>query len=1166
MECKIWESVGTELVALHAKFSTPEQRNLVENLSNTMTNARLALQESNGVLDLSKYNQAKEALSAELVRFAMNEEAYSRSLGIKLSKYWGVQPNVYANAFEQFTSLSDIDKSVLESLWYDDDILATIKKSIIQKTIEEYDKSKFVNATIAKVADKTFFEKVKSFLKNIPSLFTEIGKQAEKNIQELVDSNAYDNVDLARRAYIRKTFKNDISDENLYELIAGADVDSDTIEAIMTYKYMNGGYVDFEVAKKLVDNKKLRNLIVGNDFWNNLKNIDEWGLEDFIKNYYSEPELQSQLLELIRAKPRWGDLNDAYVELQKLEESRDKRVAKGINAKIFDQVFPEYDSLRSSSDYIEIRDRVLDGLYEEWISNAALQKKIQNISSEVQVDLFNLKKNNTENLEKILVNKITKKGSDIWENFHYIKIKQANAQNNLTELAYQSTDYPLSSSVQNIRKDVHNFNSVAEAELWIQKNPWVSVVVNQHNVPENEIWANVITPKKGYRFEIDSKWGLHLQANGIGQLNKLFREVADMAIPYDQISDELYDMVRGLRNAQNNATLESKEFIYRNAEQKTVDDYLNTDYAVKDQDAFMQQYKQSLESMINRLYKSNVVIEGTEDLNFLKYFVFDNDYGALDAWMKKKGVASNPLIYTRGEQIERMYMQANLTRNRNNAVLFDYIIDNQEKLLRANSSEAMNELLSLEPKVKQVLDDNKIKNHTNFVNNMLSVLGDVQREGTFPIRKKVTKWVKKGARVWTGNNYIVAQLMKQEVPISAVQDLFVEIPNVINAARKTVDDLFDKYIQEAKELLSREASSQELSDLYYDRTNEIKAIQNYYFDLFGSPNNVYNEFRPVRIITPDDLKGYESAIASSETYADSYRSLNNEFWNKLESYVKDKNEITELDSLLKYGRANVEKDWRIVKISIDDVLSKTIADSQLDVARRLEEIGIEGLSLQEKRKALGFFRAEEVVRLYDWVKESGLKAVFGDVYNDLRPVKHVWDNWIYYIPKQVYDKISKAPDDQLENAHRYYRSIIYGDKVKFPPQDREILEDLFSPLNNILLKNIPNTTFNYKDIILGAHWTDKYIDTLLWNVKSDMDSVKKLADSLKNTVWEELDPRIAYWNTTLWEIMSRTSDKFNVDYDLAPPRKDIITEQVNPQKVILAKKETEDFIKTIDNC
>ena len=75
----------------------------------------------------------------------------------------------------------------------------------------------------------------------------------------------------------------------------------------------------------------------------------------------------------------------------------------------------------------------------------------------------------------------------------------------------------------------------------------------------------------------------------------------------------------------------------------------------------MQQYKQSLESMINRLYKSNVVIEGTEDLNFLKYFVFDNDYGALDAWMKKKGVASNPLIYTRGEQIERMYMRAIVT-------------------------------------------------------------------------------------------------------------------------------------------------------------------------------------------------------------------------------------------------------------------------------------------------------------------------------------------------------------------------------------------------------------------------------------------------------------------------------------------------------------------------
>ena len=277
MACKIWEQTSTELVALHAKFATPQQKELVAELSRVMTESRKVLRETNGVLDLAKYNQAKDALSAELMRFAMNEDAYARVLAMKMAKYNGVQSNTYAKAIEEFTTFNDIDKNVLASMGYDSDTLEIIKESIIKKTIEEYDKSKFINATISKVSSTGFLSTVKWFFKNIAGLFKKVSVEAETKIAKLATEDTPEALDEARRQYLRRAFRNDITDDNLYELIAGDNVDADTIEAIMTYKYMNGGYVDFEVAKELVSNQKLNNLIVGNDFWNNVKNIPEDG-------------------------------------------------------------------------------------------------------------------------------------------------------------------------------------------------------------------------------------------------------------------------------------------------------------------------------------------------------------------------------------------------------------------------------------------------------------------------------------------------------------------------------------------------------------------------------------------------------------------------------------------------------------------------------------------------------------------------------------------------------------------------------------------------------------------------------------------------------------------------------------------------------------------------
>jgi len=737
MACKIWEQTSTELVALHAKFATPQQKELVAELSRVMTESRKVLQETNGVLDLAKYNQAKDALSAELMRFAMNEEAYARVLAMKMAKYNGVQSNTYAKAIEEFTTFNDIDKNVLASMGYDSDTLEIIKESIIKKTIEEYDKSKFINATISKVSSTGFLSTVKWFFKNIAGLFKKVSVEAETKIAKLATEDTPEALDEARRQYLRRAFRNDITDDNLYELIAGDNVDADTIEAIMTYKYMNGGYVDFEVAKELVSNQKLNNLIVGNDFWNNVKNIPEDGLEDFIKLYYADSPAQTELLRLIEAKPRGGDLNDAYVELQKLENSRDERVEKGINSRIFDQVFPEYESIVAHTDYIDLKNRVLDNLYEEWISNANLQKKIWDKSPEIQAELFNIKKSTLDNLEADIINKITGNEYDaIGNKTHYIKIKQANASDNLTELSYQAADFPLSATIK--EGNIHSFDSIAAAEDWIKKNPAAKVVANQNNIPEDGVRAEVIRPSRnGYRFEVDATGKLHLQANGWALLKKLFREVSNVEIPLSQISDELYDKVYELRKIQNNITLNAKEDIYRNADPKVLNDYLNVDYKITDQDAFMIEYKTNIEDMINGLYGTDIKITSKTDRDFLKYFVFDNDYSALDAWMVKKGANSNPVLFSRTEQIKRMAMQANLVNNRANSELFEFVIDNQDKLLRINTPQDLTDLLDTNPVVKNLIETNNISSKQGFFDNMLSVLQDVSREGSFPIQSKI---------------------------------------------------------------------------------------------------------------------------------------------------------------------------------------------------------------------------------------------------------------------------------------------------------------------------------------------------------------------------------------------------------------------------------------------
>lgn len=1160
MACKIGDQTSTELVALHAKFATPEQKQLIGELSNTMTNARLALQESNGVLDLAKYNQAKDAMAGELMRFAMNEDAYARALAVKLAKYWGVQPNTYAKAFDAFTTMDDVDKTVLASLGFGDDTLEIIKSNIITKNIEEYEKSKFINATIAKVGDRTFIGKVKNFFKNIPSLFKQAGVQAEVKIAKLAKSASEADIDIARRDYLRRTFRNDITDDNLFELITGENVDSDTIEAIMTYKYMNGGYIDFEVAQKIVQNKKLSNLMVGNDFWNNIKNIPEGGLPEFIRRQYADNPAQAEFLKLIEAKPRGGDLNDAYVELQKLESSRDEWVDKGINSRIFDQVFPEYSDLSTMSEYVEIKNRVLNGLYEEGISNANLQKKISNINADIKAELFNLKKKQMGDFDSQLLKKVT--GVDVGAEVYYIKIKQANASDNLTELAYQSTDYKLPTTI--IGEPIE-FDTIEDATKWVREHPNVPTLVNQHNIPKDGNWKDVIAPSNAFRFEV--KDGVvHLQANGVGQMNKKFREVAQIEVSLDRLTPELYDSIQALRNAQNGITLKGKEALYRDVDQKTLNDYLNVDYKVADQDGFMIDYKAPLENMINRLYGSNITIDDANELNFLKYFVFDNDYWALDAFMKKKGIVSNPVMYTRGEQIQRMYMQANLIKNRSNSTLFDFIVDNQDKLLRFNTTDELKEFLDTESTIKGILSENKINNAQAFFNNMLSVLQDVQREGSFPINRKVTKGAKPGVKVGDNNNYIVAQLMKQDVPLSAIGSTIPKLPDELTEAQRLTNETLDDYVIKAEEAINNWASSQELSDLHMSYSNELKSIQNYYFDLLGWPTNVYSEFKPTRIMNIDDLNSYKTAIASAESYADTYKNYNNNFWNNLSAYVADKNEITELDSLLKYGKSNSLVDGRIVKVEIDDVLSKVLAESDNSLARRLEAVGLNNMSLLEKRKTLGLFQAENILKRYDVVRQSGMKAIFGDVYNDFWLIKVVGQNGIYHIPNQVYREIKNSPDAQLELAASYYRHIIYKEPIRLTNEEQTLLEKLYSPLTTMLDQTIEGQKFTYRDIVLAKQGTNKYVNGLLTELEREVKNVQNLADSFKRVVGEQIDNRLQGWNTVLSELLNRTDNKYNVVYDLAPPKKPIITEVVNPKIAYEAQDQSQAFIKSLNNC
>lgn len=1343
MACKIWEQTSTELVALHAKFATPQQKELVAELSRVMTESRKVLQETNGVLDLAKYNQAKDALSAELMRFAMNEDAYARVLAMKMAKYNGVQSNTYAKAIEEFTTFNDIDKNVLASMGYDSDTLEIIKESIIKKTIEEYDKSKFINATISKVSSTGFLSTVKWFFKNIAGLFKKVSVEAETKIAKLATEDTPEALDEARRQYLRRAFRNDITDDNLYELIAGDNVDADTIEAIMTYKYMNGGYVDFEVAKELVSNQKLNNLIVGNDFWNNVKNIPEDGLEDFIRLYYADSPAQTELLRLIEAKPRGGDLNDAYVELQKLENSRDARVEKGINSRIFDQVFPEYESIVAHTDYIDLKNRVLDNLYEEWISNANLQKKIWDKSPEIQAELFNIKKSTLDNLEADIINKITGNEYDaIGNKTHYIKIKQANAGDNLTELSYQAADFPLSTTLK--EGNVHYFDSIEKAEIWIKENPAAKVVANQNNIPEDGVRAEVIRPSRnGYRFEVDAKGKLHLQANGWALLKKLFREVSNVEIPLSQISDELYDKVYELRKIQNNITLNAKEDIYRNADPKVLNDYLNVDYKITDQDAFMIEYKTNIEDMINGLYGTDIKITSKTDRDFLKYFVFDNDYSALDAWMVKKGANSNPVLFSRTEQIKRMAMQANLVNNRANSELFEFVIDNQDKLLRVNTPQDLTDLLDTNPVVKNLIETNNISSKQGFFDNMLSVLQDVSREGSFPIQSKIIpvkesnpllqeakkyksadefvkwlekdgkvlyhgtnakfdefslkyfwstddwflwawvyltpkKWIakvygknimktfadiknpliiddnysfwwvnpdtirkklwiginsksyevrnelikqgydwvyvneilwwnkkklveivwlypkqiktetqlkqireeanaktkiptwKKGSKaskiVWEGNNYIVAQLMKQDVPFNAMLSPTEKLPNELLWGQLRTEELFDEYIEKAKALVKKDAPSQKLADLHSVYSNRIKAIQNYYFDTLGSPNGVYSEFKPTRIMNKTDVKAYETVLASSKTYSEQYKTLNNDFWNKLRGYVDDKNELTYLDSLLKYGKANTVADGRIVKVSIDDVLVKVLAESTEESARLLENIGVGKMTLPEKRKALGIFQVTNILKAYDDAQDAGLKVIFWEAYDTLRLIKHSGDKGIYYIPKSVYDQISKSPDAELEDAYKYYRNKIYGEKVTYKGGKEDPLTAIFKPVTDILNKEIWETGLTYKDIILGEPGTNKYIRSLLWELNTDMKNAKSLADSFSKAVGEQLDSRIKVWNTAVPDILNRTDNKFNMVYDLAPPKKIELSQSV-PEKVVKETiEDTETFTKTLNDC
>lgn len=207
-----------------------------------------------------------------------------------------------------------------------------------------------------------------------------------------------------------------------------------------------------------------------------------------------------------------------------------------------------------------------------------------------------------------------------------------------------------------------------------------------------------------------------------------------------------------------------------------------------------------------------------------------------------------------------------------------------------------------------------------------------------------------------------------------------------------------------------------------------------------------------------------------------------------------------------------------------------------------------------------------ILKAYDDAQDAGLKVIFREAYDTPRLIKHSGDKGIYYIPKSVYDQISKSPDAELEDAYKYYRNKIYGEKVTYKGGKEDPLTAIFKPVTDILNKEIWETGLTYKDIILGEPGTNKYIRSPLWELNTDMKNAKSLADSFSKAVGEQLDSRIKVWNTAVPDILNRTDNKFNMVYDLAPPKKIELSQSV-PEKVVKETiEDTETFTKTLNDC
>lgn len=1109
-----WEPL---LVGMYLRSATYPQVEFITKLSDDMIASKKASETTDWFLWLVRYNKAKNVLEAELMRFAMQDPIYGKAVIAKLKDFNSVIDNPDAKLLYDLWNLNRNDFEVLLSQGYSQADIDAVRQSAIRKGIEQNKKAEFFNAVLYKSKTKT---RIWDFFKLNPSqmvrkLRNEVKDWFEKG-KELEN----------RHDYLKRVFKNSNDDENIAQMLEESNIDDNTFTNVMLYKYMNGWYINFEVAQSMIKDGTISNLIDWWDFWNNLER-HWWDLKKYLEDSFPKDEWD-RLLELLNARPAGWDLNDAVAALRGKKKSG--RAKKGINDWIFDQVFKSYaDIIWGSTEYNKIKQKVLADFYKEWMTNAQLQSNIIARRNDIIPELFQEVKKSWTNIDDLVV-WFMKPNATISDGAIFIKIKQANAVDNLTEYAYKSNEIAMNTNVV-----VKEFDNIEDAWKFIEENPDVQKIVNQWNVPDE--WKDVIKPKNWYRFE--SNWGkLAMQANGVAQLNTFIRKTYNVEIAANR-APEFADAVRKLRKAEIEGDLTRLE----NADIKVVTDITSTTVR-QDKDGFIISNRDEIATLIKKDTWYDVTIK-QKDFPLIKDYIFNSDYWALQTLLKNKKIITNDLPYTRSELYQRMLIASPLKKNRGNSELFDFIIDNEQALARGTELDGV---LWKSQKARKILEDNTMYNGKitqswkEYINSMLSVISNKSREWLFPI------WL------WAQNSFLIERLLKITPNINQLAKMTVDgwVVSVIEKARIATNELLNEYIKKAESLLKGKATSQQLSNLHSEYANKIKSYQNYYYDMLWWPD-VYNEFKPVRIMNADDLKAYNTPIASSSSYADQFKWLNKEFWSKLSLYATSKSESNKFSELLKYGKSSIIENGKYVKVEIDDVIEDMLRNFENDnLVDTIKSYWLDKLPLEEKQKLLAYLYIQPNIDKFIKLKEDPVKLILGKYYNDLVLKKvYLWTG-IVYLPNSIFKKLENESEDIVRDAAKHYQNLLSWK----PLEPNELFDWLFADIATIFNKEVWDELFTYRDIVSGNKKTNKYINSKVDAVKKEIEKTIEINKQISTLLWWY---EVNFKGVDVSEI-EKHKWWFNIKNELNPPKS--IQDNIDLEKAkYAAQDDMNKFIK-----